>query len=498
MGRRSLWVVAGLLVPAAAMANSFENEYPDNSARALGRAGAFAVRADDPSAIYYNPAGLVRQHGFGVLLSVNLVGLEHSFDASDDIVSRRPRVLGGVSQQTGMSAAPMLAASFRFDALPDFAFGAGVYGPPGKQTRFYGDRIPVVSIGDQTTPENNPVNWIRANGLLVESDLILAYPTLSAAYQILPELAIGLSLQAAVMTAKISKTIGPPEPAVTNLEIADWFTPTAILGLHYAPVPWLEVGATIRPGFTLEARGKISLRQYTFDEASGFSPNGELIPLQNAAGQPDDGVTFTYNHPLVVRGGVRLVQPRFDVEVNYIYQRTRTHDAFTIDVDATQAILGGTGVPVPLLRDERQYVDTHEVRLGGDFVVKPGLLVARAGGAYSTGASPDAYTTLDFPALDRWSLHAGVTVVAPWGLEFDLGYAYVGLVEREITDSKSTLIDITQASGVGAAVGDGTFGGNYHILGLAVTWRTGAEPAALPAPEEAAPGVPETAPTPIL
>lgn len=496
MGRGWLLLALASGLPGLASANTFENEYPDNSARALGRAGAFAVRADDPSAIYFNPAGLIRQRGFGILLSSNFVALDHTFEATDDIVSRKPRDLGSVSQSQGLSAAPMIATSFRFAALPDFAFGAGIYGPPGKQKRVYGDQIPVNAINGNTTAENNSVNWLRPNGLLAQSELILAYPTVSAAYQVLPELSVGLSFQVAMMTANISKTIGPPEPAKTDLEISDWFTPTAILGLHYTPVPWLEFGATLRPGFTIEARGTAKLRRYQFDEANTkFTPNGDLIPLLNQNGQSDDGMTFTYNHPLVVRSGVRFVQPRFDVEVNYIYQRTRTHDAFVIDLDATSAVLDGVSVPVPVIRDERHYVDAHEVRLGGDVVLLPGLLTVRAGTAYATGGSPNNYTTLDFPGMDRWSLHAGATILLPKGFEVDLGYGYVGLIERKVSDSMATLIDITRPSGIGSPVGDGTFSGNYQIFGLGLTWRTGGDDPAPAGADEAGPaGSPEAAP----
>ena len=96
----------------------------------------------------------------------------------------------------------------------------------------------------------------------------------------------------------------------------------------------------------------------------------------------------------------------------------------------------------------------------------------RGGGAYATGASPEAYTNLDFPALDRWSLHAGFGIRAESiGLEFDLGYAYVGLVEREVSDSRATLIDITKPNGIGSPVGSGTFSGHYHIFGASALWH---------------------------
>lgn len=475
--RMAAWGLGVCLCAGGAWANSFETEYPDNSARALGRGGAFAVRADDASAIYYNPAGLTRQPGFGVMLSMNLVGLNHGFEPDDEHATRTAvRSMGAVTQKGGLSPAPMLAATYRFEALPELAIGVGVYGPPGKLARNYDELIKIKSIGTETVLQDDRIKWLKPNGYLVESELMLLMPTVSVAYQVLPQLSLGASFHVAMMNATISKGISAPEPALTTLEMSDWFTPAFTLGAHYAPVKWLELGATVRPGFTIDARGKAKLERYQFHGSeAGFKHDGGLIELQNKDGSPNDALSFEYNHPLVVRGGVRVVQRRFDVEFNYIYQRLRTHEAFSIDLDATQASVDGLIVPVPKIRDERFYQDTHEFRLGGDYVVLPRLLSLRAGATWSNGASPDSHVTLDFPALDRWSAHGGATVQLPGDFAIDVGYAYVGLVDREVSESEAGYIDITRPKGVGSAVANGRFYGNYHIFGLGVSWQYGAE-----------------------
>ncbi|MCA9544822.1 MAG: outer membrane protein transport protein [Myxococcales bacterium] len=480
MGRKlaSVAVASGLaLGPLGAGANGFENEYPDNGARALGRAGAFAARADDPTAIYYNPAGLGRQKGFSLLLSSNVVSLTHEFEAADDVVSRRSRDLGAISQEHPASFGPMFAGHFDIEGLDDFDFGFGVYGPSSTMLKQYPDQIPVNGVGSATTPDDNIVNWLRPNGMLVEAQMLLAYPTVSVAYQVLDELRLGLSLQAAIMQATLTKSFGPPVPALAELSFTDWFTPTAIIGVHYAPVPWLEIGASVRPGFQIEAKGKARIDTYEGTGPNGegpFIPTGEPIELLDANGQPDDGLDFTYNHPLVARGAVRFVQPTWDVELDYVFQQNSRHEAFTVDFHAAEALVTAANFqsPVPTVTDVRKYEDTHEVRLGGDYQVLPGIFAVRAGGAYATGASPTNYTNLDFPALDRWSAHAGFGINAQRiGLEFDIGYAYVGMVEREVTDSQTTLIDITKPNGIGAPVGNGTFSGHYHIFGASALWH---------------------------
>jgi long-chain fatty acid transport protein len=82
---------AATLTPTGAWASGFEGEYPDNGARALGRGGAFVAKADDPTALYYNPAGLGLLGGTNLLLSVNLVDVTHSFQRAPDIVQTNVR-----------------------------------------------------------------------------------------------------------------------------------------------------------------------------------------------------------------------------------------------------------------------------------------------------------------------------------------------------------------------------------------------------------------------
>ena len=57
-------LVAGCLVPSNSYALGTRDVNQD--AEATARGDAFAATADDPSAIYYNPAGLMQLDGFNV------------------------------------------------------------------------------------------------------------------------------------------------------------------------------------------------------------------------------------------------------------------------------------------------------------------------------------------------------------------------------------------------------------------------------------------------
>jgi long-chain fatty acid transport protein len=92
----------------------------DQDPAATARGNAFAATADNPSAIYYNPAGITQLSGhniragiYGITLNSNYEGNGTSFDTRDEIL-----------------AVPQLYYTYTPDNLP-LSFGLGLYSPYG-------------------------------------------------------------------------------------------------------------------------------------------------------------------------------------------------------------------------------------------------------------------------------------------------------------------------------------------------------------------------------
>ncbi len=86
MRGRRLWI-AGVLFVLAASGNVFGSGYSiyEQGAKAMANGGAFSARADDPSALFFNPAGILQLPGIQVNLGTTAVLLDGSkFISSTD------------------------------------------------------------------------------------------------------------------------------------------------------------------------------------------------------------------------------------------------------------------------------------------------------------------------------------------------------------------------------------------------------------------------------
>jgi long-chain fatty acid transport protein len=82
MFRRLILVIAAVcfILPSAAFASGFAIN--EQGAKALGMGGAFAAQADDPTAVYYNPAGITQLEGTQVSLGFSLIQPTASFEGT--------------------------------------------------------------------------------------------------------------------------------------------------------------------------------------------------------------------------------------------------------------------------------------------------------------------------------------------------------------------------------------------------------------------------------
>ncbi len=531
------------LLPASASAGGMD--YPDNGTEAVGRGGAFAVKADSGEALYYNPAGFARQPGLRLTLDSNFV-LHHvkfqrtSPDAGGFVGTGTDRDLAPsgtpigepVENQAPVFVAPMFALSYGFDAgtLKGLTIAFGAYGPPEIGRYEYnapkGPTTRADGLFDEDLDPAHQDPGAANRYMLVDSDFLIVYPTFAAAYQITEWLSLGLALQyvyadlgqrqvawnypsgktrQADATQRacpsIERDLGQrPAPfqlcaypndqvventywdAMATLDVQGEPTFTGIAGVIVGPFAGLSFGASVRPPIDMVAKGTLTTEESPMMKEFGVELEG-------------DKATLELTMPMILRVGARYdLQPllgrKADVELDYVMEGWSAFTDLTVTPEIKTKVTTPPGGLAPYEQDlppivvQKNWEDVHAIRLGGDVAVVE-WLTGRAGYIYETNAIPSATAALDFPNFgDRHVVTLGAMVTPiPW-LDVNVSYAHVFQPELVVTDSVVRQIT-TDAGQKGNVVGNGSYETSYDLFSVGVTARfseIGAVAAATPSP----------------
>ncbi len=428
---------------------------PDRGVRAFSRGGAFTVSCDDLSALWYNPSLLAGQRGTQLHTDLALVNYEMEFQRYlvPEVGIHYPTVQNNAHPLPD----PSFAVSSDF-GTKRFGFAAGLYAPYSGWSNF---------------PEDGPQRYAQ-----VRNENVAFLVEAAAAWNPLDGLKIGAGLafynfilNDTHATSGFPGVFGQPEDAdldgLVQLQGEQYFVPTAVAGLWLSPGPWIpalrgfELGFSMMPGVSIEARGKARMR---LPEHVYFDPVTIDPELPGAVG--------SFEFPWVVRGGIRYRDPgdRFDVELDTVWEGWSVMK--DIRVSPTEPTFYRN---VPAMGDvevvsnsmPRNFQDTWSLRLGGSIHPLPWLVV-RTGGYYETGASPDAYLTVANPDSDKWALALGTGfVLGAW--EIDLGYMHVFQATRDIASARSLVTQTIPNNPKDApTIGGGRYESRYDLIGLSL------------------------------
>lgn len=428
-------VLACLLAGSEALAGGFE--FPDNGVVALGRGGAFAARADDLTAIYFNPAGLAGQRGTRLLFNTNFPRQTLTFTRAG--VAGDGTAYAPVSNEAGFFTgdakigAPILAVASDF-GLEDVTFAIGAYGPSAYGTSRY--------------PESGPQRFA-----LIDMDLALLFYNLSVGWRAHPRLDLGVSVHVAhMMKTNLSQGVnswfaegqGPSAgyDTIVHLEFDPAFSVGMLLGaLYRPPVKGLQIGLAIRP-FPIH-----------FEQTGTVTPEypGAFLAKQAEKGRVylTTGNVYMYQDlPIMGRLGVRYAYAPagsevFDVEADVVYEAWSVVDAFRIRFGGEMAIGQDVGPdykrPMSPVTVPKDWKDTVSVRVGGDYNVllptgmRPGLAL-RIGGFYESPAVPEETTNLDFLSFHRFGIGTGFTF-SWYAFDLSLAYSHIFQLTRDVDES---------------------------------------------------------------
>ncbi|MEM6961638.1 MAG: outer membrane protein transport protein [Myxococcota bacterium] len=475
--------VISVSVPTPVFAGGYEHGAAGT--RALGRGGAFAARADDAMALFYNPANLANLYGRQLALNTNLTLYNacHSRTGtytSDGRVNSADTVAGepttrfgaatdGLPNGYGRAELQEVCNSGRVNVVPELAFtwrvseklgvGLGILAPPAVGSTQFGNSDLVVDydqhqVGQLPSPSRYQ---------LLSSELLIFYPTVGAGYRIHPRFSVGASFgwgvgifdYSMMSVALGSEVFG--QDIRTRLNATDAFIPRFMVSAHAIPYDNLDVMVSFLWQDDVNADGDLTFTPRYYQANPGdriencddidlglippFPPCKKNIggntlhapqPWQLAFGvRYSDRIAPRTQDPRGVVAGAPGIQDsmateRFDVELNVVYERNSLVDDFIIDVadDATIPLLDlATSLP-DVAAVPHRWRDQVSLRLGGDYNVVPGFAAVRAGFSFETNGVSDGYNTLDFMPHQRYGLHTGGTL--RFGkLDLSIAYAFL-------------------------------------------------------------------------
>ena len=375
-----------------------ENSYaigfliPNQDAEAIARGNAFAATADNPSAIFYNPAGISQLQGQNVEVGVlNYMGINVHADSPS-----------GTSTDTKFQviSVPQIFYTFSPTNLP-LSFGVGLYAPFG--------------LG---------VEWPQNSGfrsLAIDSQL--QYITLNpiVAWKIRPGLSLAIGPTFNYSDVKFNRGLASP---TDNFEFSgDGYAFGFTAGLLWQPVTKWSFGASYRSASTMDYNGHSS---YNYPGLGYFSA----------------GTTASLPFPQIVSGGISYrPTPKWNVEADVDWINWSTLN--TVTFSGTKNLpLGGQNLVLPFY-----WQDSVQYKFGATRYLDNGWFVS-AGYFFSSDTTSSTYFN---PAIPDTDLHVGSLGVGHNGEHWH--WAVAGQIiagpERTITQDAGNTDPYTGQSAAG-------------------------------------------------
>ncbi len=364
-----------LLMTITALGGGFQlNEH---GARAMAQGGAFAARATDPSAIYFNPAGLGFQHGTQVYLGATFIMPKVSFFGPlQDNVNTETKMV----DQTFTP----INAYVTYQVTDNIHVGFGVNNPFGLGTKW-------------------PDGW-SGKFISNEVDLKSFFFTPTVAYKFSDQFSLGVGMNYVTGNVTIKRTVSDPFDPHANIDLELSGTGAGFnVGALYKFTNELSVGASYRSSVKIDASGTAT-----------FTPNRSVYPAGDASSSlelPATGFLGIAYAPM----------EHLSLEADYQYIGWSSFKDLTITFkkDNSQTV------------SPKDYQNTYILRVGGEYTWND--FQFRAGYLYDHSPVLTAYVEPLLPDANRNGANLGVGYQFTKELSVDVAYMFLKFDQRKVT-----------------------------------------------------------------
>ncbi|MGZ8473819.1 MAG: OmpP1/FadL family transporter [Candidatus Deferrimicrobiaceae bacterium] len=446
IGRIPAFLVVLLFSATSAMAAGFR--LPEAGAKAMGMGFAFTAQTDDPSAIYFNPAGIVQLEGQNIKVGLTYIRENGAdFSGTTPLTFNTGTGLFDIRSETQKDLDFFVPNAFwTRKASPNFAYGVGIFVPFG--------------LGQEY--ENRTTSIFRNQVTKVEVQTFVINPTV--AWKVNDVLSVGGGIDFMYGKAKLSQA-GVVRLGAAPLDQVNIFQldldgdGTAWgynLGVLLTPMNNLKVGASFRSGFKLKIDdADVDLRD--INNTIPFVPPGPFTAAQVFGGTSfHTEASTTINMPATFALGVAYIRNRLTLEADLDWTFWSTFKTLAIDIRDNNGLLPDAERP-------EDWKDKMAVNLGAEYRVTDPLAL-RLGFRYDPTPVPANTMSPLLPDSDRLYYCAGAGYkVNNW--TFDLAYMYVDKKDRTVNNQ----INVAPPS-IGSGF-NGTWKGDAHLVALDVGYK---------------------------
>lgn len=410
-------------------ASNVDNFGIGSEAGSLG--GAFTANANDPFAVFYNPAGLgqgkTRQFSAGAIVLNPYLKAGDFTVADHGLYSKKTEDISDncVSPHIGYSAA----------VTSKFAVGIAAYSPYGLMVEWNDD------------PAKNPAAYN-----CYESWYVREAVTPGFSYRVTDNLSLGASVSLGSSRAgrnfvseRLSYALKKNVKIKTDLK--DDFNYSYNLGVLYKPSEKLSLGLTYRGRTHTNFKGDLKVSS---DADLSF------LPKQKYKAQ-----LKSVDHPEQVQAGIRYCfTEKFSVEVDALWIRwsiVEDENVFFKDADAfLKGALGGNNYQ----HFDRNWDDTTQIKIGMEYKLND-IVSLRCGYFNDPSPIPDDSFDLEWPCCDKETYTFGL------GLDYT-SWAFDAMISYSETDKR--IIDKGESDNLNDSYKSQVYTkGSGRVLGLGLT-----------------------------
>lgn len=383
----------------------------------MALSSAFTAQADDPSAIYYNPAGISQQHATAVMIGTTIIRPHTDY---------QPASTGTPAEERERYyVLPHLYVTQPLS--PRVSAGLGLFSPFGLSTKWLADwdgRFQVIDATIRVMTLNPVVAWQPSPRLTVAGGVQYSELRLSE------HRAVNLAVQVP----------GAGEGTVSLDGDARALGYTA--AVLVAPSPKWQIGVSYRSRANAEVK----------EGHADFT-----VPTPFAGTFSDGAIRTEVTLPPSLRTGLLFrPTPAWDVELDATWTGWSTIDQLEIQF--------ANGLPTDVT--DFGWRDAMTYSLGVEHQITAAMSL-RGGYLYDLTPIPDDKANPLIPDADRQGVSVGVGLTkSPWML--DIGYQFVWFEREKENDfgsrSNSTVPPID-------ARANGLYRSNAHVIGMSVQYR---------------------------